>query len=537
MKMTRAASTLAVSLVIALIVAACASMSGGGTSLVARGVQAQGGPDALASVKTVSQKATVRYWEPEQSMVAGGEMRFANESALVMDTDVSARATRMDWVRKYEYPAPRSYTFSEIVTAEAGYVAGIDSSGRNKQSQESNPPAHSMSSLRLAAVQRELLRTSPVLLLEMSKNPDRVAATGDVTVGGASYPAVTYRAVNQTFTVLFDRATGLPARVRTLDYDSIWGDVTYELVLADWQVVEGVRVATSQKYELNGRTVVDAKITEVKINAPVAADRVAIPAAFREGAAGPADRNVPYQWVIRRQFIGTYLDSETPSFDRRATGSLRLVELAPGVQHAVGGSHNSLVVAMKDSVVVFDSPVSDWQSNWTLSSIRAKYLGKPVKYLVLTHHHMDHAGGLRAYAAAGATLVVGKGTTEHYRRVLAAPYTRNPDLAPPQDLSRTPIVEVADRYAIIDGQREVQVFAIEPNPHALGLLIGYVPDAKLAFATDIWSPGAAPLPEKLTPALAALVAGVKKAGIQPDKFAGGHGSTGDYAPLAALEGK
>ena len=46
-----------------------------------------------------------------------------------------------------------------------------------------------------------------------------------------------------------------------------------------------------------------------------------------------------------------------------------------------------------------------------------------------------------------------------------------------------------------------------------------------------------PLPDKLTPALAALVAGVKKAGIQPDKFAGGHGSTGDYAPLAALEGK
>ena len=535
MKMTRAATTLAVSLVIALVAAACASMSGGGPDLVARGLQAQGGADKLTAVKTVSQKATVRNWEPEQSMVAGGEMRFANESTVVMDTDVRARATRMDWVRKYD-PAPRSFTYSEIVTAEAGYVAGIDSNGRNKQSLESNPPAHSMSGLRLAAAQRELLRTSPVLLLEMSKNPDRVAATRDVTVGGASYPAVTYRAVNQTFTVMFDRTTGLPARVRTLDYDNIWGDVTYDLVLADWQVVEGVQVATSQKYELNGRTVVDAKISEVKINAPVAADRVAIPAAFREGAAGPADRNVPYQWIIRRQFIGTYLDSEAPSFDRRATGSLRLVELGPGIQHVVGGSHNSLVVQMKDSLVVFDSPVSDWQSNWTLSTLRAKYLGKPVKYLVLTHHHMDHAGGLRAYASTGATLVVGKGTTEHYRRVLAAPYTRNPDLSP-QDLSRTQIVEVADKYSIIDGQREVQVFAIEPNPHAQGLLIGFVPDTKLGYATDIWSPGAGPLPDKLNPALAALVAGVKKAGIEPAKFAGGHGSTADYAPLAALEGK
>ncbi|HWO03385.1 MAG TPA: hypothetical protein VNQ54_01240, partial [Methylomirabilota bacterium] len=239
MKMTRAATTLAVSLVIALVAAACASMSGGGPDLVARGLQAQGGVDKLTAVKTVSQKATVRNWEPEQSMVAGGEMRFANESTVVMDTDVRARATRMDWVRKYD-PAPRSFTYSEIVTAEAGYVAGIDSNGRNKQSLESNPPAHSMSGLRLAAAQRELLRTSPVLLLEMSKNPDRVAATRDVTVGGSSYPAVTYRAVSQTFTVMFDRTTGLPARVRTLDYDNIWGDVTYDLVLADWQVVEGV---------------------------------------------------------------------------------------------------------------------------------------------------------------------------------------------------------------------------------------------------------------------------------------------------------
>ncbi len=83
----------------------------------------------------------------------------------------------------------------------------------------------------------------------------------------------------------------------------------------------------------------------------------------------------------------------------------------------------------------------------------------------------------------------------------------------------------------------MQVFAIEPNPHAQGLLIGFVPDAKLGYATDIWSPGAGPLPDKLNPALAALVAGVKKAGIEPAKFAGGHGSTADYAPLAALEGK
>jgi glyoxylase-like metal-dependent hydrolase (beta-lactamase superfamily II) len=202
----------------------------------------------------------------------------------------------------------------------------------------------------------------------------------------------------------------------------------------------------------------------------------------------------------------------------------------------VGGSHNSLIVEMKDHVIVFDAPVSDWQSNWTISAARGKYVRKPVKYLVLTHHHMDHAGGIRAYADAGATIVIGAGTAAHFRRVLAAPFTRNPDLSP-SDLSGTPIVEVTGKHVLSDGQRRVELYVVDPNPHAEGLLIGYVPDAKLGFVTDIWSPGAGPLPDKLNPALAALVGAVKKAGITPARFAGGHGGAGDYAPLAALEGK
>jgi Metallo-beta-lactamase superfamily len=368
--MKRAVTSLAISLVLV----SCATMRPPSQVLVGRAVQAVGGADALAGVQTVALRGTVREWEPEQSMTAGGEMRFACESAFESVTQVGSGATRIDRSRKFSYPAPRSFTYTEVVTPTAGYVAGIDTNGRTKQSLESNPPAHTMSGLRLAAAQRELRRGSAVLLLEMLRNPDRVTSVADVTAGGVAYPAVDYRAGDQTFTVMFDRATGLPARIRTLDY------------------------------------------------------------------------------------------------------------------------------------------------------------------LILTHHHMDHAGGVRAYAAQGATLVVGKGNAEHFRRVLAAPFTRNPDLTA-RDLSRTPIVEVADRYVVTDGQREVHAYRIDNNPHADGLLIGYVPDAKLGLATDIWSPGAGPLPDKLNPALASLVAAVKKAGVTPTRFAGGHGGVGDYAPLAALEGK
>jgi glyoxylase-like metal-dependent hydrolase (beta-lactamase superfamily II) len=517
-----------------IVLVSCATIQPRGQSLVSRAVQAAGGADALAAVSTVSLRGTVREWEPEQSMVAGGEMRFACESVFEAMTDVGAGATRIDWARSFAYPAPRAFTYTEIVTREAGYVAGVDSNARTKQSLEAKPPAHTMSGLRLAAAQRELRRSSPVLLLEMAKNPSRVTAVEDVTAHGVAYPAVAYQAGDQTFTVMFDPATGLPARIRTLDYDNVWGDVTYDLVLADWQPTAGVRIATTRRYELNGRLVSETKLTGVQVNRSFSSDLLAIPETFGTGASRPATGAVPYQWVLRRQFIGIYLDSDSPGYDAKATSGLRLVELAPGVQHAVGGSHNSLAVELRDSLIVFDSPVSDAQSSWLLGALKAKYSGKPVKYLVLTHHHMDHTGGLRAYAAQGATIIVGKGAGEHFRRVLAAPFTRNPDL-PARDLSKTPIVEVADRHVITDGQREVHAYRID-NPHVEGMLIGYVPDAKIGFVTDIWSPGA-PLPDKLNPALAALVGGVKKAGITPARFAGGHGGVADYGPLAALEGK
>ena len=71
----------------------------------------------------------------------------------------------------------------------------------------------------------------------------------------------------------------------------------------------------------------------------------------------PATANVPYQWVIRRLALGFFLDSDKVFVPEG--GSLKLVELAPNVQHVVGGTHNNLIVNMKDGVVVFDAPIND----------------------------------------------------------------------------------------------------------------------------------------------------------------------------------
>ncbi|HKA38258.1 MAG TPA: hypothetical protein VKD25_00705, partial [Burkholderiales bacterium] len=92
----------------------------------------------------------------------------------------------------------------------------------------------------------------------------------------------------------------------------------------------------------------------------------------------------------------------------------------------------------------------------------------------------------------------------------------------------------SEKQVFSDGKREVSAHILE-NPHSTAYLMGYVVDARLAYVTDIYSPGP-PLPAKINPALASVVNGVRKAGIQPLTIAGGHGATAPYALLVALAG-
>ena len=513
----------------AALVVSCATPSRE-QSLVNRAVEAMGGAERLGSIKTITFKGNAKFWEPEQSDAPGGEPRFANESSFEGITDVATRSTRVDWVRNFAYPAPRTFTFSEITTPEAGYVIGVDSNGRNAQNMKSSPPAHSMSGLRLAAHQRELRRGgSAGLMLAMQRNPERVQPAADIN----GQPAVSFDGL----IVAFDPSNGLPSRVRTLDYDNIWGDVNYDYVYSNWRDIgNGIWIPMTRKYELNGRTVVDSNFSDVRVNTPIDTSRLQIPADVRATASKPAARNVPYQWVIRRQFIGTYMDSNNVSYDTLASQGLRLQEIAPGVHQIQGGTHNSLVVEMSDHLIVLDAPVTDAQSLWLVGQTRARFPGKPIRWLALTHHHMDHAGGLRGILAeGGVTLVVGQGAGAHFRRVLEAPTTRNPDM-PARSYHMVPILEVPESHVMSDSTgRQVIVYVMD-NPHAKGMLMGWVPHAKLGYVTDIWTPGP-PLPAKPNPGLASVVNTVKRAGLQPDRFAGGHGSTADYQQLARLVGQ
>jgi glyoxylase-like metal-dependent hydrolase (beta-lactamase superfamily II) len=478
-------------------------------------------PDMLVTLIT---KGSMQQWDPGESYsVADLLTPDGGSSTFVLDWDHARGLMRTEWTRPKAGGGMRTYT--EIFSPDGGYVIGNDSNGpltaRAIQG-PNNQPLHSMSSLRLRALLREQERNS--IVLAMHENPERLYDYPAQTVGGKRYEAVQYRGDNGTFIVMFDPITKLPAIVRTRDFDQLMGDADFDAAFSDYRAVEGIKLPYRVTYTLNGVKIFDTTVTSYAMNPSLASDAFTVPAVIRGKAAKPAPvGKVPYQWILRRLASGFYLDSEALYTDD-GTG-MQLTDVAPNVSLVTGSTHNTLIVATNNSLIAFEAPGDDGQSQIAINLAKQKYPGKPFRYLVLTHHHIDHSGGLRAYAAEGATIVVGKGDGAFFRKVLAAPHGMDPF---PLKAYAPKVIEVADKWSVNEGGREIDAFVLE-NPHAAGYLIPYVPDAKLGFVTDLWNPG--PPVMNVNPGMVSVVTGVQKMGIQQEKFAGGHGAVGNYADL------
>jgi glyoxylase-like metal-dependent hydrolase (beta-lactamase superfamily II) len=201
------------------------------------------------------------------------------------------------------------------------------------------------------------------------------------------------------------------------------------------------------------------------------------------------------------------------------------------VQHVQGGTANNLIVAMKDHLVIFDAPYGELQSRWVIDEAKKKYPGKPIRYLVLTHHHMDHTGGTRTYIAEGATVIVPTPDKAYFEQVARAAHTVAPD-----ELAKKPraakIQEVKDQLSLKDDSDEIRLYNI-PNPHADGMILGHVVKANVVWVTDILSPRP---PIERNPGTLAVGEALKKNNIAGATIAGGHGTTAKQADIGPALG-
>jgi glyoxylase-like metal-dependent hydrolase (beta-lactamase superfamily II) len=80
-------------------------------------------------------------------------------------------------------------------------------------------------------------------------------------------------------------------------------------------------------------------------------------------------------------------------------------KLADGVWYFATPNAHNWAVEFKDYVVVVEGIGSEARSLAVMDEIAKVIPNKPIRYVINTHAHYDHAGGLRTYVAKGVTVV------------------------------------------------------------------------------------------------------------------------------------
>src|SRR3954470_13264818 len=108
---------------------------------------------------------------------------------------------------------------------------------------------------------------------------------------------------------------------------------------------------------------------------------------------------------------------------------------------------------------------------------------KPIRYVVNTHPHSDHTGGLPVLVAEGTTIVTQRNNKVFLEGALNTPRTLLDDVLA-KNPKKARIETVSEKKVYSDGTRTVELYHIYPAPHSNGLLVAYIPKEKVLFQGD-----------------------------------------------------
>jgi glyoxylase-like metal-dependent hydrolase (beta-lactamase superfamily II) len=221
-----------------------------------------------------------------------------------------------------------------------------------------------------------------------------------------------------------------------------------------------------------------------------------------------------------------------PESVRQATApnpALVTVEkMADGVYLLGGGPANSYMVEFSDFVAVFEAPGSEERSLAVIERITKLAPGKPIRWLISSHPHFDHIGGLRTYNHIGATVVT---HMLNLKFLNSDVLTYKPRTVKPDILSLWPPTEVAEGYnyeaiqenfVITDNRRILRVYYVQPLQHVAGMLMAYLPAERIAFEADLFDTHEPPRAGQL-PAMRSFLNHVRRMKLDVGTIAPVHG--------------
>jgi glyoxylase-like metal-dependent hydrolase (beta-lactamase superfamily II) len=456
------------------------------------GIRAMGGLEALRGIKDVSREGSGTGYAQGQSLAPDGPLSArAIELRSFQDFSGSRNATLLATTGTGVLP-----TRTRTVATDAGF-------SHNMITKVVTPMAPSA----LSSARGNVRRDPAVLLLLAHERAETLRSLGEATIGGRSHKLITFSASDGAqIGLAFDAVSGLLSRMQTLADHPVLGDTLTETVLSDYKEVQAgaVRVLLPHRAQtiVGGETTQDLTYRTIAVN------------------AGPGSG-----------LLDPPTDAETVPAAAPGSGVV-LTKLANDVYFAAGGSHHSLFVVFQDHVVVVEAPLSEERSLAVLAKIAETAPGKPVRYLVPTHYHSDHTGGLRSYIARGVTIVTTPGNRAFVERLAKATKTIRPDSLAREP--RAPLIETfTGKRVFDDGTRTLEARDIGPNPHVTEAVIAYLPRERAVFVSDLFTiPLQGPFPPA-SPALVDFADKIQKQGLVVDTIAPGHGRLGTMADLKA----
>jgi glyoxylase-like metal-dependent hydrolase (beta-lactamase superfamily II) len=173
-------------------------------------------------------------------------------------------------------------------------------------------------------------------------------------------------------------------------------------------------------------------------------------------------------------------------------------KLAEGVYYLTGGSHHSLAIDQRDHIVVVEGPLNEARSQAVIAKVKETIPNKPIRYLINTHAHFDHSGGLRTYVDEGATIVTHQMNQSYYEQAWAAPRALNPDRLA-QSKKSAMFETFTDKHVLTDGKRSIEIYPIAGSGHNDAFALVYLPTEKVLAEADAYTPAAANAPPPAMP--------------------------------------
>lgn len=249
----------------------------------------------------------------------------------------------------------------------------------------------------------------------------------------------------------------LVERVETRIDNTMLGDMLVEAVYSGYRDYGGVKFPSRIVERQGGHPTLDVTVSSVQPNgAPTLAVKVNPPG---EGAPGAKSER-----------------------------------LGNGVWLITAGL-NSVLVEFADHLVVVEGLGSDARSHAVMAEVKRLVPNKPIRYLVNTHAHFDHAGGVRAFAAEGITILTHEVNKPFLEKTFALPRRLNPDSLAKSN-RKGAVEAVGARRVLTDGTQTLELHHVRDNLHNDGLLMVYLPKERLLIQADAFHPrpGAKPYP-------------------------------------------